>query len=187
VGTTPLGIVYPDSTSHNRIWEHAETLATDVDDLITADRAKRDVVSGTYTPSITGSVSGTWVAGASTISGRYLRLGRMVFVWVDITLGASVSISGACDGTLICSLPVTAARVTPAHCGSGFVSRGAGGRWVTAVELNTTSNCIFVLAASGSTLVAGSLLSTDGTPNGNVWASTDVLRFECMYEAASAA
>ena len=32
--TTPLGITYPASTDHNRLWEHFQTLANKVDALM---------------------------------------------------------------------------------------------------------------------------------------------------------
>lgn len=36
MGTTPRGYTYPDSTSHTRLWEHFETLATDLDNDVEA-------------------------------------------------------------------------------------------------------------------------------------------------------
>lgn len=39
VDITPLGITYPEAGDHTRLWEHLQTLAEDVDDLLTAVRA----------------------------------------------------------------------------------------------------------------------------------------------------
>jgi hypothetical protein len=36
MGTTSLGFTYPDSSGHARLWEHFQTLATDIDDYIVA-------------------------------------------------------------------------------------------------------------------------------------------------------
>jgi hypothetical protein len=65
--TTELGITYPDSGSHNRLWEHLQTLATDVDDRIgkivaswvttpslTTVTTETDVVSNSWTPPVVG-------------------------------------------------------------------------------------------------------------------------------------
>jgi len=39
---TSLGITYPASTEHTRLWGHLQVLAEDVDALVVADRTRRD-------------------------------------------------------------------------------------------------------------------------------------------------
>lgn len=43
MGTTGLGIEYPDSTDHTRLWEHFQTMADDIDALITTLRTPPSV------------------------------------------------------------------------------------------------------------------------------------------------
>lgn len=176
---TTLGITYPASTDHTRLWEHFQEMAEDVDGLIDDDRDSRDAASSSWTPVITGSTSGTWVAGGTTILANYIRQGRLVHFWIDLALGASVSITGATAGSMIISLPVTAAATNPAHVGSGLLIEGSGGRWVTAVEMNTTTTVVMVQADTGA-------LINNQTPNSNVWADGDSIRLSGTYEAASA-
>ena len=60
---TPKGITYPESTDHTRLWEHFQTLATNVDGLITINSAEaedtvsRTTTSTTYTDATNGAFS----------------------------------------------------------------------------------------------------------------------------------
>lgn len=177
MGTTGLGIVYPDNGDHTRLWEHFETLADDVDGLIDTDRDARDAATSSYTPVITGSTSGTATLSSSTIIGAYIRRGRMVRVWVEITLAGSPSITGSTNGTLLFSLPVAAKSSHAQHVGSGIVlDASPSARYVTAVQLNGTTTVLMVRADTGATIAHNTI----------TYAAGDSLRFECEYEAASA-
>ncbi|MER7517769.1 hypothetical protein [Streptomyces sp. NPDC126499] len=62
---TPKGITYPESTDHNRLWEHYQTLAEDIDALITVDSneaedtSSRTTTSTTFTDASGGALSTT--------------------------------------------------------------------------------------------------------------------------------
>lgn len=62
---TSKGITYPESTDHTRLWEHFETLADDVNDLLTVgdneaeDTSSRTTTSTSYTDASGGAFSTT--------------------------------------------------------------------------------------------------------------------------------
>jgi hypothetical protein len=70
-------------------------LAGQIPDAATLSDPDNQVVSGTYTPTLTAS-GGTPAIGADGfLTGWYHRVGRLVTVWIDINLaGSGVSIVG---------------------------------------------------------------------------------------------
>jgi len=68
--TTPLGITYPQSTDHTRLWEHLQALAESVDTLLTGQPTVRKATevltatSATFTSeTVIHSVTASLVAG----------------------------------------------------------------------------------------------------------------------------
>ena len=176
--TTTLGITYPSSTSSVRVYQDIQQAATDTDTLISADRTKRDAAGSTYTPSITGSTSGTYTLGNGTWSARYIRLGRMVFVWGDLTVGSTTSFA-AVSGTFLITLPVTAQGTAPSTIGTGFLfDSSTATRQTTTAQINTTTTFLMAYSAVGG-------LVNNAAPW--AWATSDLIRFQLMYEASTAA
>lgn len=178
---TTLGITYPTLTSTVQPAADMQALAEDVDTLITADRAKRDANLSTWTPSITGSTSGTWTAGASTLNATYFRLGRLVWAWMDIALGSGVSVSGAITGSMLVSVPVAMKGGIPSHVGTGILlDASTSGRWVVVAEYNNTATVVLVRADTGGII-------GNQTPAAANWASGDSFRLQLCYETGSVA
>lgn len=86
---TSLGITYPASTAHTRIWEHLQTLADDVNTLMTTGRlsgsriatAVEDTDSATFS---TVETSLTSVA-ASLTTGRTYRIRLVTHIGTTVT------------------------------------------------------------------------------------------------------
>lgn len=113
MGTTDLGIIYPDSSGSGETWEHFSTLATTIDSAIGS--------GGTFQ-----SWTPTWSDGPSnfgaggTNEGYYVQVGDLVFAAFRWELGTAPVISGT-EWEVV--LPV------PAHIW-GSVSGATIGRWV---------------------------------------------------------
>jgi hypothetical protein len=95
MATTSLGIEYPTSTGHNRLWEHFQTLADDIDALLVAVRTNMTPVTfATATNQTTTSTS--FVAGSTECSvtlkapqsGKFLVI---VSGEIESTAGAEVA------------------------------------------------------------------------------------------------
>lgn len=115
---TSLGITYPASTDSVQIWTHLQTLADDVNTLITADRARLtaieaslvDAVNVTTNPIIAAAafssetdvprlaLSGTVVAGSA-----YAFVGQLLYSFTNTDTEADLRIrhTTAVSGTLI--------------------------------------------------------------------------------------
>ena len=103
---TPLGIPYPASTGHTRLWEHLQGMADELDALLTDIKADYEGAWGSYTPVWSGTGASGPSLGNGTITGHYKRVGNTVFVRVVLTLGST---SSAGTGTVYrISLPVAA-------------------------------------------------------------------------------
>jgi hypothetical protein len=55
---TPLGLTYPDSDGHTRLWEHLQTLADDTNDLVEETIESQQVASWVQAGKIAVSFSG---------------------------------------------------------------------------------------------------------------------------------
>lgn len=173
---TTLGITYPSLTDAPQGPAQMQTLAQDVDTLISADRTTRDAAWTLYTASITGTTAGTWTSTSATISTWYTRRGRTVIVNGDITFGSTTSVASL-TGSLQISLPVTARATVPSHVGSGLlIDASPTTRNMCAVQLQSTSTIILV--KYDGTIATATAPWT--------WAQSDVIRFQAIYESASA-
>jgi hypothetical protein len=130
----------------------------------------------TYTP--TWSSTGTAPAlGNGTISGRYLKIGRTVLCYINLTFGSSTTYG---SGNYNLSLPATAASSGIAVVGSAHYLNTA--RWVGQIVISSAaSNCsAFFPAGTGDTRTNFMTASLPET-----LASGGQLRLAFMYEAAS--
>ncbi|MCT2281552.1 hypothetical protein M3G91_28510 [Micromonospora chalcea] len=97
--TTPLGIEYPSSVAHTRLWEHFQTLAEDVDELL-ALPADQVAGSGLTTNAVTATaftaLPNNVQAVMSNPSSKYrLLVDVVVQAWVAATTGdVRVSVAG---------------------------------------------------------------------------------------------
>lgn len=144
-----------------------EITATDVDTL-------RDAIGGvtdswtSYTP-VWGSSGTQPVIGNGTITGAYIRSGKLVTATATITMGSTTTFG---TGFYTVSLPVTAAST--AHMGVALM-------YDTSVDTNKRAGA----AALNTTSVVA--FYADGTVTPTVpftWANGDFLRFTITYEAA---
>lgn len=170
---TSLGITYPASTDHDRIWEHIQEVASDVDGLLVA-------APGTwtnYTP--TWASSGTAPAiGNGTLSGRYLQApnSKTVHAVVKLLAGSTTTFG---TGGYTFSLPVSAATNVD-RAGSAYMrdaSAGGSGHYTGVVTIGTGTPTVFA-AFEGS--AHAQLAAT--TPV--TWVNTDFWVFSLTYEAA---
>jgi hypothetical protein len=168
---TSLGITYPASSGHDRIWEHIQTVADDVDALLLAAPGAWQ----NYSPAFT-SFSGSPALGNSVATGRYIQPpnSKLVHAAVRIVWGTTAAFG---TGGWSFSLPVAAAtnsfRVGAAYCRD--TSAGGSGHFVS----------ICVIDSSTPTVL--SLFNVTGQVGGLfpfTWTSTDHVSFGITYEAA---
>lgn len=136
----------------------------------------------TYTPVLAGATSGGTV-GNGTVVGRYIQVGDLVHVMVNLTWGSTTS---AGVGAATISLPVTARATSPGMVGCATLldaSAGANGRYSPAgiVFNNTTSVLMIAGAANGVATNIGSLITATVSAT---WTTSDDWRMSMTYEAA---
>jgi hypothetical protein len=123
-----------------------------------------------YSPTFTNVTLGT----GSTLTARYIQIGKLVHVMVQLVLGTS---GADVTGTVSMSLPVTARATTPVLVGSGLAiddSAGTTGHRAIFSQLNTTTTVQFVIYSGG---VVGASIPFD-------WTNQDQFRVSLTYEAA---
>lgn len=136
--------------------------------------ALSDYAVGTFTPGLTfggGSTGMTW----SSRSGRYIRVGNLIYVSADLRLSAKGSSTGAAR---ITGLPFTA--VNDNAVGNAIVLwYQLATNWVFvggAVEKNTVNFLLVGFTTSGASYT--NLFDSD-------FANNSILGFTCMYERAA--
>lgn len=92
----------------------------------------------TYTPTFSATTTPPTLGTGGSTSGRYMRLGDLVFVWISVTFGSSGVDAGS--GTYTLSLPVTAT--------TGILHFGTG-RWLH----DTTDIGVDIILSSSTTVV----------------------------------
>lgn len=176
VPDTSLGITYPSSSSHDRIWEHIQAVADDVNALfLAAPGAWTD-----YTP--TWSSTGTAPAyGNATILGRYIRPAnsKLVIYRVRILFGSTTTFG---TGTWSFSLPVTAGTsgLDPYSLGSAYfrdTSAASVGHYPGVCQIDATGGPNSIGCITGANTQA-----SNAQPF--TWANTDHISFQIAYEAA---
>lgn len=126
-------------------------------------------VWSTWSPTLTNVTLGT----GSTVTARYMRVGKLVFVQLQIILGSS---GADVTGELIFSLPVTARATTPIVWGSGIVldASAVGGHRSVIVQAKTTTTASLINYNGGA---------VDNTSPFD-WTNNDQVRVAFFYEAA---
>jgi hypothetical protein len=169
VGATTLGIPYPDSTDNYRPKEDMQALAEEVDDLITAAPG----VWANYVP--VWSSSGTAPAiGNGTISGRWVQIGKTVYVKISLLFGTTTTFG---TGGYSLSLPA-AASTSVGSVGAGYlndVSAGGGGHYNGIAVVRTVAPTVALILESSS----HAQVSAVGPIT---WANTDAWTFSLTYE-----
>lgn len=130
----------------------------------------------TYVPTW-GVLSGTApTLGNGTIAGRYLQVGKLVYVTITLTWGSTTSAAGA--GIWSFSLPVTAQAGTNGPSSmADLLDASASARYKHAAQNETTTLVILWSLASPGGAVTGAI-----TPF--TWAVSDVVSISHVYEAA---
>ncbi len=126
----------------------------------------------TFTPTWTG-----YTRGNGTSIAYYVRVNKLVYVYVEETLGSTSSMGSAPTMTL----PITAARlqaVSPSR--NRIDDTGANVYWGTTVPISTTQVVVYADLVSGTyTAFAGITATVPMT-----WANTDKFAIAFVYEAA---
>lgn len=174
MGTTSLGITYPESGDHTRLWEHFETMAEDVNGLIDTTQQEFEGAWTSYTP-VWSATAGAPAVGNGSITGAYKRVGNIVHVRVVLVLGSTSTIG---SGAYRISLPV-AAKVGSLLSGLFKDASNGSARYSGMVEITaaTTGGDNMRIAATNSTGVVGSAAPV-------VPANSDELLISGTYEAA---
>lgn len=149
---TPLGITYPASTDHTRMWEHFQTLAVDVDTLLGRKGYIADGTRNTTSASITSTETVIQSLTFTAVAGVRYKIIAVQGAQADAAPGsvimrtrwaAGASVTSA--GTLITSV------IPPANSAN--------------VGTITTSVGTFVPGINGSVTVGVTLQRNTGTGN----------------------
>lgn len=120
-----------------------------------------------YTPTWTSLTGGAPSIGNGSLSGRYVRIGNLGFVWIDLSGGSSTNFGG---GTWEMTLPSgwTSTLTANAGVGSGYIrDNSIPTHYGVTASLNATVNGVNFRVSSGSLISNLSPMS---------WASADTLR-----------
>jgi hypothetical protein len=172
-GTTPRGYTYPSSTDHDRIWEHFQELATDIDTDVGTVATNFDAWTA-YTPTL-GNAGGSPALGNGTIIGRLRRMGKTVHYTAKLTGGGTTNFGSGFLRLGIPSVPNTAIDyVGTALLLNGSIA-GTGG-YISATSM--VSGAVPYVLLYGVT--GGVMTNTSPfTCNGNT-----VIRWSGTYEEA---
>jgi hypothetical protein len=172
MATTSRGYTYPASTAHDRIWEHFETLAEDINDDVNPIFTSWTA----YTPAWTSSGTAPAI-GNGTIAGRYKQIGKTVHVAVRVVLGSTSTFG---SGGYSFSLPVAASGLSSIdRVGSAYLRDTSG-------SSSGHYNGITVITAGGTvfTVFEGSAHAQLQPAIPVTWANTDFWEFSLTYEAS---
>jgi len=124
-----------------------------------------------YAPTWTGSSTNP-VIGNGTITGRYMRHGKMVVATINITAGSTTTYG---SGFWSFTLPFTA-DTTVSPIGTAQILDSSFGIVYTGNVIHVSSTTMVVYADSQSAAVGATVPMT--------WATSDTLRLTLTYEAA---
>jgi hypothetical protein len=146
-----------------------------------------DGIFGLYTPALTATVTNPTLGTGSSTSGKWCRLGDVVYAIGDIRFGTAGTAAGS--GTYQISLPVAAASPNKTTTDTVF------GHWraTTAIAGGTQWQTDDVLIQAGATVMAARYGATYPTGADTVvgqatpfaWAANHRISFAVMYEAAA--
>lgn len=166
--TTNNGWTYPTSTDYVKDGATAiQTLATGIDTSVgTGLKAWT-----TWAPTL----SSGWLNGNGTWDANYAQVGKIVVVNAVFTIGSTTT-KGT---TLQVSLPVTAAD-TVGLVGTAYANSGGSTYQLANLIQSTTTLRLYAINAAGTySAIVGITSAVPAT-----WATGDVIRFQCVYEAA---
>jgi hypothetical protein len=125
-----------------------------------------------FTPTFTN-----YTRGNGTSVAYYMRVNKLVYVYVKETLGSTSSVTGG----ISLALPIAAVRAEAVQIGRSRIDDiGTNIYWGTTHAANTTSCSLFADLASGTyTSLAGITALVPMT-----WATTDAFTFSFVYEVA---
>ena len=125
---------------------------------------------GAYTPTWTGSTTNPDI-GNGTITGRYMRHGKMVTATINIAAGSTTTYG---SGFWSFTLPFTA-DTTVGPIGTAQILDASTGTVYTGNVLHVTSTTMVVYSHSTTAPVGAAVPMT--------WATSDTLRLTLTYEA----
>ena len=127
----------------------------------------------TFTPTWTG-----YTRGNGTTVAYYVRVNKLVYVYVEETLGSTSSMSA---NPLVMTLPITALR-TPSIATSRNRIDDTGSQvfWGTTSGISTTTVALYADLASGTYVSFANITSTAPM----AWTTTDKFQTAFVYEAA---
>ena len=125
-----------------------------------------------FTPTINN-----YTRGNGTSVAYYMRVNKLVYVYVQETLGTTSAVLGA----LQLVLPITASRVSAIQRGRSRIDdTGANIYWGTTDPDSASTVILFADLASGTYVAFAGITAT--VPM--TWASTDKFTYSFVYEAA---
>jgi hypothetical protein len=118
-----------------------------------------------------------YTRGNGTSVAYYMRVNKLVYVYVKETLGSTSSVTGG----ISMNLPIAAVRSTAIEMARARIDdTGANIYWGTTHASGTTSTILYADLASGTyTAFVGITATVPMT-----WASTDAFQFGFVYEVA---
>ena len=118
-----------------------------------------------------------YTRGNGTSVAYYMRVNKLVYVYVKETLGSTSSVTGGITMTL----PIAAVRANAVQIGRSRIDdTGANIYWGTTQSANGTTCVLFADLASGTYTTFASTSAT--VPM--TWASTDAFTYSFVYEVA---
>lgn len=137
-----------------------------------------DVIPSSSFSTWTPTYAGISAIGNAVVNARYFQTGKLVNAWYQVTFGTTTTFSAA---FLTVSLPVTAhaSYIQGSAVGSGYAMDGGAA--------STRRGFTTVIASSGAVFFVVDSLAANASVSNTVpwtWASTDILTFHAMYEAA---
>ena len=126
----------------------------------------------TFTPTFTN-----YTRGNGTSVAYYMRVNKLIYLYLKETLGSTSSVTGAIQLTL----PVTAARTQAIETTRGRIEDvGANNYWSTALADSTTAVILYAELTSGTYNALQGISATIPM----TWTSTDNFSMAFVYEAA---
>ncbi|MGN8690011.1 hypothetical protein ACTND8_08925 [Atopobiaceae bacterium HCP3S3_F7] len=147
---------------HTRLWEHLNSLATDIDTMVGAVTP----AWSSYAVAWSQSDGTTLSIGNGTLEGRWMQVGRLVHASVSMGRGSTTHVGSA---AWVWSMPVNA-RAWAMVAGVGWLARGGSEYPLTVRPVGPGR--VAALIPSGRL--------SNNNPGG--WASGDSLFFTMTYE-----
>ncbi len=127
-----------------------------------------------FTPTF---AAGGYTRGNGTSIAYYMRVNKLVYVYVEETLGTTSSMVGAPTMTL----PITASRQQSIQMGRSRIDdAGANVYWGTTVGSGTTQVLVYADNSAGTYVAFAGITATIPM----TWAATDKFTLSFVYEAA---